>query len=71
MKHKFKVGDRVEFRFAGQPLSGNIKEITTDMGYSVQTWWYHIWVEPTQRDNGTIYPMRVDNQTIKKLSKIN
>jgi hypothetical protein len=69
MKHKFKVGTRVEFRFAGQGLIGDIKEITTDKGYSAQTWWYHILVAPQQGDNGTTYPVRVEDKTIKKVNK--
>ena len=67
-KRKLKIGTLVGFSFAGQNLMGEIKEITTDIGYSVTTTWYNIWVEPQQGDNGTIYPVRVEDETIKEIN---
>ena len=61
-KHKLKIGTQVEFSFAGQNLVGKIEAITIDNAYSVASEWYKI-----KHTDGTIYPLRVDNNTIKQL----
>lgn len=63
-KRKHKVGTIVEFSFAGETLMGEIKAITVDNSYSQITEWYKI-----EHTNGTIYPIRTDNKTIKLINK--
>lgn len=61
-KHKYKVGTQVEFEFAGQLMSGEIKEIKVDDSYSQTTYWYKI-----EHQDGTIYPLQTSNITIKSI----
>jgi len=63
-KRKHKIGTQVEFSFAGETLVGEIKAIEVDNAYSVTTEWYKI-----HHVNGTIYPIRTDNKTIKLINK--
>ena len=57
---KLKIGTQIEFSFAGQTLVGEIEAITIDNAYSVASEWYKI-----KHTDGTIYPLRVDNNTIQ------
>ena len=59
-KHKLKIGTQVKFSFAGIELRGEIEAITIDESYSVTTEWYKV-----RHTDGTIYPLRIDNNTIK------
>ncbi len=61
-KRKLKIGTIIGFEFAGQKLMGEIKAIKVDMGYSVRSEWYTV-----EHSDGTIYPLRVDNETIKQI----
>ena len=63
-KHKLKIGTQVEFRFAGKTLVGEIEAITVDNSYSVTTEWYKI-----KHTNGTIYPLRTNDKSIKVIHK--
>lgn len=63
---KYKVGTQVEFSFAGQTLRGEIKTIEIDNSYSVTTQWYKI-----EHEDGTIYPLKTDDETVKRISKNN
>jgi len=61
-KYKLKIGTQVEFSFAGETLVGEIEAITVDNSYSVTSEWYKI-----RHTDGTIYPIRTDNKTLKAI----
>ena len=65
-KRKLKIGTQIEFSFAGQILRGEIKAIKVDMGYSVRSEWYTV-----EHKDGTIYPLRVEDESIITKSKYN
>ena len=58
-KAKLKIGTLIRFSFAGQNLMGKIKAIKVDTGYSVKTEWYSV-----EHEDGTIYPLRVEDESI-------
>ena len=61
-KARLKIGTLIGFSFAGQNLMGRIKAIKIDRGYSVTTEWYKV-----EHKDGTIYPLRIENESITKL----
>lgn len=61
-KRKLKAGTHVEFSFAGNVMEGVIKTVYIDDSYSYRTEWYKV-----LHKDGTIYPLRVEDLSIKVL----
>ena len=61
-KRKLKAGTHVEFLFAGNVMEGVITEVYMDDSYSTSSKWYKV-----LHKDGTIYPLRVEDLSIKVL----
>ena len=60
-KRKYKVKDKVDFKFLGEPLTGTIKEIKESQKYSTKDK-----VRYTIYDGKYTYPVQLEN-IIKKI----
>ncbi len=61
-KRKLKAGTHVGFSFAGSIMQGVITAVYTDDSYSTSSEWYKV-----LHKDGTIYPLRVEDLSIKVL----